>query len=151
MPNNFKWFNSFSYNTSQYKETYSSGGVVVASAGKTVVDAPKVMFSSELSYERGNYFASLDGKYTGSRYYTYLNDGQVPAYTVFDLTAGYKLKELGPIEDFRAQFNFTNIFNERYFGTIGTNGFTASDPNGTYMTLQTGAPQMAFFTVSGRF
>lgn len=151
MTRNFKWFNSFSYNDSQYKDNYTSGGLVVATAGKTVVDAPKVMFSTELSFERGGYFASVDGKYTGKRYYTYLNDGAVPSYTVFDLTAGYKQKVLGPVEDFRVQLNITNLFNERYFGTIGTNGFTASDPNGTYMTLQAGAPQMAFVTVSGRF
>ena len=148
---NLKWFNSFSYNDSKYKDNYLSNGVLVATAGKTVVDAPKVMFSTELDYEYDGYFASIDGKYTGKRYYTYLNDGQVPAYTVFDLTAGYKLKKLGFIDDFRAQLNITNLFNVNYFGTIGTNGFTASDPNGTYMTLQTGAPQMAFFTVSGRF
>lgn len=148
---NVKWFNSFSYNDSKYKDNYTTGGATVATAGKTVVDAPKMMFSTELAYEQEGYFASLNGKYTGSRYYTYLNDGQVPAYTVFGLTAGYKQKSMGPIQDFRAQFNITNLLNQRYFETIGTNGFTASDPNGTYMTLQTGAPRMVFATVSGSF
>ncbi|MBY0578743.1 MAG: TonB-dependent receptor [Burkholderiales bacterium] len=148
---NFKWFNAFSYNDSKYKDNYVTGGAVVATSGKTVVDAPKMMFSSELSYEQDGYFASIEGKYTDKRYYTYLNDGQVPAYTVFDLTAGYKQKTLGFIEDFRAQLNVTNLLNTKYFGTIGSNGFTASDPAGTFMTLQTGAPQMTFVTVSGRF
>lgn len=148
---NFKWFNSFSYNDSQYKDNYMNGATLVATAGKTVVDAPKEMFSTEFSYEQGGYFASIDGKYTSKRYYTYLNDGQVPSYTVFNLTAGYKQKKLGFIEDFRAQLNVTNLLNERYFGTIGTNGFVESDPTGGAMTLQAGAPQMAFVTVSGRF
>lgn len=148
---NFKWFNSFSYNDSQYKDNYTNGGVVVATAGKTVVDAPKVMFSSEIAYEYAGYFASLNGKYTGKRYYTYLNDGQVPSYTVFDLTAGYKQKKLGFIEDFRAQLNVTNLLNEHYFGTIGSNGFVNSDPTGGAMTLQVGAPRLSFITVSGRF
>lgn len=144
-------FNSLTYNNSVYQSNYSSGGSVVATSGKTVVDAPKWMYSIRFGYDDNSFFADLTGKYTSSRYITYLNDAQVPAFWVWNLGAGYKQAHLGPVQDFRVQLNVVNLLDKQYFSSVGTNGFLVSDPTGAYYTLQAGAPRMAFLTVSGRY
>ena len=49
------------------------------------------------------------------------------------------------------QLSVTNLLDKKYFGSIGTNGFMASDPQGAFETLQEGAPRQFFATVSGKF
>lgn len=56
----------------------------------------------------------------------------------------------GRLKDVTLQVNVTNLFDKRHFGTIGSNGFSASDPQGTSMTLMAGAPRQVFFTLSGK-
>jgi iron complex outermembrane receptor protein len=48
------------------------------------------------------------------------------------------------------QLNVENLLNKQYFSTIGSNGFTTSDPTGTFQTLLTGAPRQFFVTISGK-
>lgn len=144
------WFNSFTYNSSKYKSDYMDSGKVVAVAGKDVVDAPRVMFNTELTYENAAWFTRLGGKFTDKRYYTYTNDASVPSFWTSTLSAGYKFKNVGAFKDVSVQVNVSNLFDKQYFSTIGTNGFAASDPNGTLATLLSGAPRQVFLTVSGK-
>jgi iron complex outermembrane receptor protein len=146
----WSWFNSFTYNKSTYKSDYLDNGKLIATSGKDVVDAPRTMFNTELSYEYGGLFARLGGKYTAKRYYTYLNDGQVPSFWTSTLAGGYKFKQLGGFKEVALQVNVSNLFDKRYFSTIGSNGFVSSDPSGTFATLLTGAPRQAFITLSGK-
>jgi iron complex outermembrane receptor protein len=146
------WLNSVSYNDSQYKNDVTSNGVVYATSGKQVVDAPKVMFKSELGYDNGIYFGRIGANYTSKRYYTYLNDGSVDAATLWNASAGYRFKNAGQyIREVDLNLSVNNLFNKQYFGTVGSNGFVFSDPTGTAQTLQTGAPRTAFVTVSAKF
>jgi iron complex outermembrane receptor protein len=146
----FSWFNSYTFNDSKYKSNYMDGNTLVAVDGKTVVDAPRQLFNTELSYEGGPWFARVGGKYTGKRYYTYLNDAGVPSFWLANLSAGYKMKSLGWMKELSLQVNVTNLFDKQYISSIGTNGFQASDPNGTAQTLLTGAPRQVFVTLSGK-
>lgn len=145
----WSWFNSYTYNDSQYKSNYLDK-VVVAVAGKQVVDAPKTMFNTELAIEDGAWFARLGAKYTGERYYTYLNDASVPAYWVSNFAVGYKQKSFAGLKDVSVQLNVTNLMNKQYYSTIGSNGFVASDPKGEYATLLTGAPRQFFISLSAK-
>jgi iron complex outermembrane receptor protein len=145
------WLNTLTFNDSKYQSDYVNGTTVVNTAGKTVVDAPKVMFGTELGYESNGYFARVSGKYTDKRYITYTNDSQVPSYWVWNLGVGYGQKNLSGIKDFRVQLNVTNILDNKYFSTVGSNGFVASDPTGQNYTLQEGAPRQVFLTVSGKY
>lgn len=77
------WFNSLTLNNSQYQSDYMNGATLVNTNGKQVVDTPKVMFDTDLTYEKGGWYGNLNGKYTGQRYYTYLNDNKVDAFMVF--------------------------------------------------------------------
>lgn len=143
-------FNSLTYNDAQYKSNYMDGKTLVDIAGKQVVDSPKLMFKTELSYETPQWFGRVGGKYTDKRFYTYSNDASVPAYWVMNLSTGYKQKNLGGIKDFSIQLNVENLLNKQYFSTIGSNGFQTFDPTGTAQTLLTGAPRQIFVTFSGK-
>ena len=145
------WLNTLTLNESKYQSDYVDGTTVVNTAGKSVVDAPKVMFGTELGYEENGYFARVSGKYTDKRYISYTNDSQVPSYWVWNLGMGYNQKKLSVIKDFRVQLNVTNILDNKYFSTVGTGGFVASDPAGQNYTLQEGAPRQIFLSVSGKY
>jgi iron complex outermembrane receptor protein len=146
----WSWFNSFTFNDSKYKSDYLDSGNVVAVSGKNVVDAPRTSFDTEISFEHREWFARLGGKYTDKRYYTYLNDNSVPSYWLGSLSAGYKLGNAAMFKDISLQLNVTNLFDKQYFATVGSNGFVASDPKGTFATLLPGAPRQFFVTLSGK-
>ncbi len=148
---NWNWFNSLTLNDSKYKSDYMSGTTLVNTNGKTVVDAPKLMFATDIGYESNGWFGSLNGKYTGQRYYTYLNDNKVDAYWLFNASAGYKQKNVAGLQELSAQLSITNLANTHYFSTIGSNGFVTSDVQGAFATMQEGAPRQFFATVSGKF
>ena len=153
---NLSWFNSLSWNDSEFADDYSitdASGVrtVVPVSGKQVPDAPEILFKSELSYDNGNFFAHADVNYTDERFYTYLNQGGVDDYTLLNIGVGYRFTGLGAIEELALQLDATNVTDEEYFSTIDSNGFTNSDPNGTTQTLLRGAPQQFFFSAKARF
>ena len=143
-------FNSLTYNNSQYKSNYLDNGKTIFVEGKQVVDSPKLMLKTELSYEDAAWFTRVGGKFTDKRFYTYSNDASVPAYWIMNLSAGYKKKSFIGLKDFSVQVNVENLLNKQYFSTIGSNGFTTSDPTGTFQSLLTGAPRQMFVTISGR-
>jgi len=144
------WFNSATFNDSKYKSNYMDGTTLVAVSGKQVVDAPRVLFNTEVSYENAGWFTRLGAKYTGQRYYTYTNDASVPSFWLANLSAGYKLKSMGGLKDLTLQANVTNLFDKKYLSSIGTNGFTATDPNHTLQSMLTGAPRQLFVSLNGK-
>ena len=146
----WSWFNSLTYNDSKYKDNYTDNGVLVPVSGKQVVDSPKKMFTTELSYEDAGWFGRAESKFTDKRYYTYTNDGQVPSFWVANLSAGYKQKSMFGLHDVSIQLNVDNLLNKQYYATIGSNGFPETDPTGTNMTLLPGAPRQVFLTFSGK-
>jgi len=145
------WFSAFTYNDSKYQANYLDGDILVEAAGKTVVDTPKILFSSDVTYENNGYFARLGGKYTGKRYLTYTNDLNVSGFSLWYLSAGYQYKNSNNFNNVRLQFNVDNLFDKRYFSSIGTNGFVSHDPTGLNYTLQQGNSRQFFFSLSLSF
>jgi iron complex outermembrane receptor protein len=146
----FSWFNTYTYNDSQYKSNYLDNNKLVQVSGKQVVDSPRTMFNTELGYENADWFVRGGAKYTGKRYYTYLNDAGVPSYWLANLSAGYKFRTTGMVKELSLQFNVSNLFDKQYFSTIGSNGFVTSDPGGNFATLLSGAPRQLFLTLNGK-
>jgi iron complex outermembrane receptor protein len=144
------WFNSLTWNDSRYRTDYLDAGKVVPVSGKRVVDSPRLMLGSELAWESGPWSARAAAKYTGSRFYTYLNDAGVPGYTVVNLNGGYKVGEWAGLRDLQLRVHVNNLLDKRYFSTIGSNQFVASDPGGLFPTNLVGAPRELFFSLSGR-
>jgi iron complex outermembrane recepter protein len=151
----FTWFTSAAWNQSEYEDNYTvaSGGVPaeIAAAGKQVVDTPEVLAQSEFSYDNGRVFAHLDVNFVDDRYYTYLNDGGVDSYTLLNAGVGVRFPDIGVIREVTLQADFTNLTDEEYISTVGTNGFTNADPSGTMQTLLRGAPRQAFVSVKAKF
>lgn len=145
-----RWLNTLSYDSSKYQNNYLDNGVI-DTAGKYVVGTPVWMFTSALSYSVDGFTFNIDGKYTGRRYITYINDSSVPAYWLFNAGVNYDIGAWSILKDVSLGFNITNLANKRYFATTGTNGYVASDPNGYNQTLQAGAPRQYFFNINAKF
>ncbi|TPG11475.1 TonB-dependent receptor [Rhodanobacter glycinis] len=146
------WSNSLSYNRSRYDSDYLNGTTLVATKGKTVVDSPKQLFFSELAWTPGAWDLRISANYTGKRYYTYTNDASVPSFWVVNAAAAYDFGKLGgSVQDLRLALNVSNLLDKRYFATIGSNGFTASDPTGGFQTLLPGSPRAAMLTATLKF
>ena len=111
----------------------------------------KCCSSPQVGYDNGAFFVRADVNYTDERFYTYLNDGGVDAYTLLNIGAGYRFTSLGAIEELVMQADVTNVTDKEYFSTIDSNGFVNSDPNGTAQTLLRGAPRQFFLSLKARF
>jgi iron complex outermembrane receptor protein len=136
---------SYSYNDSTYRNNVvQADGTVVATRGKTVVDAPRNMARAELNYDDTVFFGKVSVDYMSKRYYTYLNDAMVGARALVDATVGYRWKNAYTAKPVELQLNITNLMNAHYVSTIGTNGFTNS---GDSQTLMVGAPRAFFGTI----
>ncbi len=120
------WYNSASYNKSTYDEDSNwctTTCVIKATAGKQQVDTPKEMLASVLTLKHDGFSASLQGKYTGRRYYTYTNDQSFGGYTTFDLGMGYHFGAVGPLKGAKLSLNVTNLTNKRYASNFDSSVF----------------------------
>ncbi|MGC4028824.1 MAG: TonB-dependent receptor [Steroidobacteraceae bacterium] len=145
------WYNSASYNKSTYNDDYTQDGVRYATAGKHQVDTPERMFASVLTLKQAGWFASLQGKYTGRRYYTYTNDQGVGGYTTFDLGAGYDFGALSVLRSAKLAVNVSNLADKRYVANLDNSVFAPVDPNGRIVVLHSAAPRQVFATLSLAF
>ncbi|MEO5626267.1 MAG: TonB-dependent receptor [Dokdonella sp.] len=146
-----RWYNALSWNEATYDSDYLDGDHLIATKGKQTVNTPKQIFSTDLSWTQGPWELHFGANYTGRRYYTYTNDASVGSSWIANASAGYSFEHLGPVEDLRVALGVTNLFDKQTFSTIGTNGFLASDAQGQYATLLTGAPREALLTVTAKF
>ncbi|WP_313160828.1 TonB-dependent receptor, partial [Stenotrophomonas sp.] len=144
-----QWYNALSWNKTTYEDNYTSGGAIVPVAGKITVDTPQRMASSEISWNRDGFFASLRAKYTGKRYYTYTNDQSVPGVTTFDAGMGYSFGPGMGLRDVKVSLNATNLTNKRYAGQLSS--FAPADPNGTRYAIHASAPRQVFLTLGAEF
>lgn len=144
-------FGAYTYNDSTYQEDVvnRAGAVLAETEGKTVVNTPDTIAFAEIVYDNGALFGSLGANYIGERYFTYTNNGgEVEGRTLVDATLGYRFGGSPLLEGLEIQLNATNLLDEEYVGTLGTNGFVNS---GDSQTLVTGAPQQFFVTLRKTF
>lgn len=155
LTDNWSLYGAYTYNQSEYKDNVISGtGAIVArTADKEVVNTPKNVLKGELQYDLGGFYGKLGVAYTGERFYTYENiGGQVDTTTVADLTLGYRFDgEQAWTKGLEIQANITNLTNEDYISTIGSGGFTNSDPTGSAQTVLTAPPRQFFVSVKKAF
>lgn len=149
--NGVAWYNSLAFNNSKYASNYMDGSNLIPTDGKQVVDSPKRLFVTELSYSFGGLSANIGAKYTDRRYLSYLNDSSVDAFWMTDAGIGYQWDNLGWGKSFKLKFDVTNLFDKEYFAGIGTNGFVVSDPQGQNYTLHAGAPRQFFLSAELKF
>ena len=119
---------------------------------KTVVDTPDRILSYGVLYKKNGISSGLVGKSTGKLYGTYNNDNFAKAYTVFDFNLGYNRTFSGRefIRSVGFDFNVINIADQSYLGAVSTNdqGYVKSDPTGSTMLYNIGAPRTFTFSVN---
>jgi iron complex outermembrane receptor protein len=148
------WYNSASYNKSTYDEDLNwctTTCVVKQTAGKQQVDTPKEMFASVLTLKQGGFSASVQGKYTGRRYYTYTNDQSFGGYTTVDLGLGYDFGDFGFVKRAKLSLNVTNLTNKRYASNFDSSVFAPDDAAGTILVFHSSAPRQVFGTIGFGF
>ncbi|MBN9319720.1 MAG: TonB-dependent receptor [Caulobacterales bacterium] len=160
------WYNSASFNKSTYDENlvWSLGTTttVLPTAGKQQVDTPKQMFASVVTLKQGGFSASLQGKYTGERFYTYTNDQGFGGYTTFDLGLSYRFDDASVLKGAKVAFNVTNLTDKRYASNLDSSVFAPSDSgvvaNGDsnavardVVVFHSSAPRQMFLTLSYEF
>ncbi len=143
-------FAAYSFNDSKYDDDVKNalGAVLQATADKTVVNTPENLFKANLSYDNTAFFATLSATYTGERFFSYLNNASVDGFTLLDLTAGYRFGGNQLLEGLEVQVNVTNLADEEYVSTLGTNGFNTATDN---QTLMVGSPRQVFVTLRKNF
>lgn len=138
---------SYAYNDNTYRDDVvnQSGTVVQAIKGRTVVDSPESIANLELAYDDGMFYARGNANYTSQRFFTFSNDQSVDGRVLVDALIGVRLNSDNRLLDGLAlEVTATNLFDERYIGTIGSNGFGFRGDN---QTLLPGAPQQFFITL----
>jgi Fe(3+) dicitrate transport protein len=110
---------------------------------KKVELAPDVIFKTGLSYRYKKFSASYQVAYTSSQFTDATNavftanaiDGLIPAYTVMDLSAEYKLSRM-----FTLQGSVNNLGNAKYFTRRADSypgpGIIPADARSYFLTLQ---------------
>lgn len=147
----FSWYTSASLNRSTYASNYVQAGVEQQIKGKIQTDTPKQLLATEITWRDNGWFASLRGKYTGERFYTYTNDQGFGGFTVFDLAGGYDFGQVGFAKGVRLSFNVTNLTNKRYASNLDSSVFAPSDPAGKLYVFHASAPRQVFGTIDLRF
>jgi len=142
------WITSAAYNDSKIDDNYRSGTTEVASAGKTVVDAPKLLGTSTLRLTRGALLGSVSARHVDKRYFSILNDIAAPAYTTVDAPADYTFSSVGALKGLNVQLSAINLLDEKYIRTVGTGGFSVS---GDRETLMVGPKRLVFITLGTKF
>ena len=148
---NLRWYNSASYNRSTYAGDYTQAGVVQHTRGKIQTDTPSKLFATQIDWNQGPWFASLRGKYTGERFYTYTNDQGFGGFTTWDVSAGYDFGAFSVAKDIRLTLNVTNLTDKRYASNLDSSAFVSSDPAGTAYVFHASAPRQLFATLDVRF
>ena len=153
LPRSLTLYNAITYSKSTYDSDYTSGGTTYDTAGKVGVDSPQVLYKNSLSYNGLKGFeAHIDSDYMGKRYFTYSNDGSVGGRFLANFGTSYHTAEVGPFSELKVQFNIYNLASEKYWSTIGTNGFIYSDPlSVANNTLQVGAPRAITGSFTAKF
>lgn len=144
------WYNSASISDTTYDDDLNfctTTCVIKATAGKQQVDTPREMVSSVLTATWGGFSASLAGKYTGERFYTYTNDQGFEAVTTFDLGLSYDFENNGAPGS-RFSVNVTNLTDERYASNFDSSVFAPDDAAGSIVVFHTSAPRQIFATLT---
>jgi iron complex outermembrane receptor protein len=150
--NGWTIYNGLTFSRSTYDDDYSSNNVIIPTGGKIVVDAPEFLWKNALSYSNSGFDAHIGSDYMSKRYFTYTDDNSVDGRFLAEAGVSYHKDEVGIFDQLKLQFNIYNLADAKYYSTIGTNGFIASDPTSvSNNTLQVGAPRAFSGTFSMRF
>lgn len=121
---------SASYNQSRVNDNVPLGlTAILPTKGKELVETPEWTGSLRGVYDVNQFVrVGLQGKYTGARWSTDVNDEKVKAFVTFDADIQVDLQPVG-LGDMMLQLNAINLLDEEYLGSISstTNGLAITD------------------------
>ncbi len=144
-----------------YQVTVASGpdagkSIALPVKGKELVLTPEQTFSARSEYKLGDLTLGLQGKYTGKRYVSDMNDVSLPGYFVWDFDAEYKFSPLGHPSSLNLQVY--NLLGENYYvrpstvSNVNAITFANGDKiNGSTSYYYTGAPTTVYLTLKTKF
>ncbi|MFT9160460.1 MAG: TonB-dependent receptor [Acetobacter sp.] len=153
-------YNSISYNHAVYDQNLTLQGITYRIKGQQVVNYPRLMYKSRLSYTWHNATAWIDGSYMSARNFSYMGDTKVPGYWLANLGADYRLGNMGNyihgagfIQNVVFSFTVVNLTNTTYISTMGQNGNPMGLSTGAYdyQSFQIAAPRQYFGSVRAEF
>ena len=121
----FSSYTSLSYLDSKLQTNFATRNaanalITLPTAGKTFVDAPKIMAGIGIQYRSGGWALGGQAKYTSKRYSTLMNDESIPAFTLVDLNASYRFPTDGVLKNSVLKFNISNLFDKNALGMINS-------------------------------
>lgn len=135
---------SVSWNINRLDDDIPSGsGAVLASKGKQVPDAPRLLLKLGAEYTAGNWRLGPVLRHVGKRYGDALNTETVAAYTVAGLHAAYVFRAGTELS-----LSVLNVFDRRYIGSINA-GQDDARPGAT--SYYPGAPRTLVLSLTTRF
>ncbi|MDE1145324.1 MAG: TonB-dependent receptor [Azospirillaceae bacterium] len=144
-----------SYTHSEVKGNVTSGGVIVPTKGKELVDTPEFMTSARVEYKPLDILSmSLEGKFTGTRAATDVNDEWTTPFFVANFEARLDLPDALGFHGSYLQFNVENLFDRHYINVISTSQTTAlgvTGLKGSTPYYLVGAPRTFMGTVRFQF
>ena len=158
---NLTAYTSLSYTKSRIKQdlAYGGGTRFEATAGKEFPDTPKWLSGFSLQYQDQTWLAGVDAKYTGKRYSTLVNDDAIGGYTLWGLTAGYKLPSNSFMKTPMIRLNVYNLFSRQYLSLSGPSGSNfgvralpvAGLPTYGAQSFYVGGPRLTSVTIASDF
>lgn len=156
---NFSVYGSLTYTESLMKQDLKvSTTLTEATAGKQMPDTPKILAALALSYKEGPWFGQITAKHTGKAFSTLVNDQSMDAYTLWNLSAGYKLPETAFFKSPEIRLNVDNATNAEYkriSSPSGSSFTTRALPLGTLAgsnpSYNIGAPRFTSVTLRSDF
>lgn len=152
----FTAYASSSYTRSLIKENLrTAANTFENTAGKTFPDTPVWLGALNLQYARNNYYVFIEGKYTGRRQATLVNDQSVAGYALMNIGAGYTFAPIGPLKNVKLVGVVNNATNQEYDylnAGSGSNFTTRSQgTGGAQPSYFIGAPVSFAVTLSTEF
>ncbi|MFT8895778.1 MAG: TonB-dependent receptor [Acetobacter sp.] len=156
----FRPYISAEYLDARQDNNLKVGTDYLPTKGKTAVGAPKYQLGVGLDYDDGQFFGNVGIKWVGRQYSTFMNDASIDPYVQADLTAGYRLHDIGRLKNMEFRLNIVNLANNHYLSgnysvksnanaTRGVLGSTIASSGSPSYFVST--PFMAMGTVTAGF
>ncbi len=135
-----------SYTKATFDDNFDSRGSIVETDDNDLPDTPRWLLKAGLIYNYKGFTISPSIKYVDQRYGDIDNQEQIDDYTTVNLKLGYKIKKLYFLQEASLELEFTNLFDEKYVGTI-----RADDDGFKTSQYYAGIPFTTVCKVSGKF
>jgi iron complex outermembrane receptor protein len=149
------YIGNISYNKAKVEDNIPlSGGNVLPTKGKRLVETPKWQWFQRLEWEITDSLSfGVQAKWVGERYTTDVNDQKVRAYSLVDADLRWKLPEVMGNDGFYIQANVKNLFDEKYIGSISstTNSIALTGSSASQPFLTRGSTRAFQVSLHGEF